>query len=220
MASRFIACVLKSGGDFIPAHVEWLRRQCALHMPDWEFICWSDFKGYGEMPLLKNLPKWWSKFEIYQDTWDESAPALVIDLDTVFVKPLEIQKEHENEMLIIRDPWKDGGRHPERLAGGFMYLPAWARRRLWDDFSNHAVDIIGRYSGDDQPYLHTLFKDHALRFQDHYIDEIVSYKVHVKALGLQEDNKVVYFHGFPRPWDVKESWIPCLYPDSPSAQVA
>lgn len=209
MASGLIACVLKSGGDFIPAHVEWLRRQCRLYMPDWGFQCWSDMDVPRCYPLVKNYPKWWSKFEVYEQ-W-HGTPILMVDLDTVFVDTLHIQDKHADEMLIIRDPWKDGGRFPERLGGGFMYLPEWA----YDDLARIAravgiENLIAEFSGDDQPFLHHYFKDKALRFQDEYVDEIVSYKVHVKGIGLQEDNKVVYFHGKPRPWDVEEPWIPKL----------
>jgi hypothetical protein len=166
---------------------------------------------WNEVRLREHWPKWWAKFEIYKDLYHLSVPVLVVDLDTVFLKTLEIRHEHKDELLIIRDVWKDGNRFPERLGGGFMYLPAWARRTLWDDFNRRGPkNVIAEFGGDDQPYLHQLFSEKALRFQDEYVDEIVSYKVHVRGIGLQEDNKVVYFHGKPRPWDVDESWIPKL----------
>lgn len=214
MARGLVACVLRSGGDYGPKHVRWLNKMVGQHMPDWSFAVWTDVSvgmDFGEIKLQTDWPKWWAKFEAYRDTYDCTWPMLMIDLDTVFLKTLEIRPEHKDEMLIIRDPWKDGNRFPERLGGGFMYLPTWARQTLWDDFNRRGGrDIIGEVGGDDQPYLHSLFKDKALRFQDEYVDEIVSYKVHVKGIGLQEDNKVVYFHGQPRPWDVQESWIPPL----------
>lgn len=221
MARGLIACVLKSGGDFKPEHVWWLYRQCAEHMPDWDFGVWSDVEIQGlnskTYQLRYDWPKWWAKFEIYEQ-WQKT-PLLVIDLDTVFVDTLEIRSEHEDEMLIIRDPWKDGGRFPERLGGGFMYLPEWAYNRLNKIRESTGMEnLIAEFGGDDQPLLHHTFHEEALRFQDHYIDEIVSYKVHVKGIGLQEDNKVVYFHGKPRPWDIKEPWIPCLYPESSLVQ--
>lgn len=223
MACGLIACVLKSGGDFGPEHVNWLYQQCHRVMPDWNFAVWSDIKIPGmekfTYSLKKNYPRWWSKFEVYEQ-W-HGTPILMVDLDTVFLKTLEILPEHEDEMLIIRDPWKDGGRFPERLAGGFMYLPEWAYDRLASVARNQGIEnLIAEFSGDDQPFLHSLFSKVALRFQDHYLDQIVSYKVHVKGVGLQEDNRVVYFHGQPRPWNVKEPWIPCLYPDSSTVAVA
>lgn len=211
MASRLlktIACVLKSGGDFVPAHVEWLKRMCVDKMPDWEFQCWSDMDVPDCIPLTTSWPKWWAKMEIYNTRF--LGPALVIDLDTVFLKELRIMAKHEDEAIIMRDPWKDGSRFAERLGGGFMYLPVWARTQIADAWNPDPDDIMAKYGGNDQPFLHDLFGKTALRFQDHYIDELVSYKAHVKSLGVREDNKVVYFHGVPRPWEVTEEWIPKL----------
>jgi hypothetical protein len=160
------------------------------------------------IPLRHDWPKWWAKMQIYEDTLDCIYPTLVVDLDTVFVGHLNILPEHEGNAIFIRDPWKDGFRHPERLAGGFMYLPTWARWRIWQAWDPNRTP--GEFGGDDQPFLHKLFAKDGLRFQDHYIDQIVSYKVHVKALGVQPDNRVVYFHGTPRPWNAEDEWVPKL----------
>lgn len=205
--SGTICCVLKSGGDFLPAHVEWLRRQCAEHMPFWDFRCWSDMDVPGATPLKRGWPKWWSKFEIYETPFD--GPALVIDLDTVFVGTLNIRAEHADTALVMRDPWKDGHRFPERLGGGFMYLPEWTREFLRESMEKEHHDF-SKFAGNDQVFLHEYLGPHATRLQDEYPDELVSYKVHVMGLGLQPDNKVVYFHGKPRPWDIDAPWIPKL----------
>jgi len=165
----------------------------------------------GAIPLTRNWPKWWGKYEIYAS--DLEGPALVIDLDTVFVKTLEIRPEHEDKAIIIRDVWRDGTRRPERLGGGFMYLPHLARKKLWSAFD---PDLIKKYNGDDQPLLHDVMSEVALRFQDHYLDEVVSYKAYVKGIGIQPENKAIYFHGIPRPWSVQESWIPPLDTKQPS----
>lgn len=158
--------------------------------------------------LRRNWPKWWAKMEIYAHLFD--GPALVIDLDTVFVGELKIKPEHEFKAIFLRDPWRDGGRVPERLGGGFTYLPRWARERIWKAWSQDPQKIMEINCGDDQPFLHELFADKALRWQDHYIDEVVSYKAHVKSLGVSPDNKVIFYHGIPRPWDTSDSWIPKL----------
>lgn len=206
MASRSICCVLKSGGDFKPEHVFWLREQCRQHMPDWDFKIWSD-RIPESRPLYRRWPKWWSKFEIYQ--YKDIGPALVVDLDTVFLSGLKILPEHEDKAIMLRDVWKDGARFPERLGGGFSYLPVWAQDKLWSEWIRRGPEnVMAQYGGDDQPFLHELFSKEALRWQDEYVDEVVSYKVHIKGIGLQEDNKVVFFHGKPRPWDVDEPWIP------------
>jgi hypothetical protein len=178
-------------------------------MPDWTFRCWSDMDIPGAIRLKTDWPRWWAKFEIYGT--DFEGPSLVIDLDTVFVRPLMIRPEHMDSICVMRDPWRDGSRFPERLGGGFMLLPKWAREELWDIWMQGGPeDHIATFGDNDQPFLHHYLGDRALRLQDHYIDEIVSYKVHVKGLGLQPDNKVVYFHGEPRPWNADEPWIPKL----------
>lgn len=205
---KTICCVLRSGGDFVPAHVEWLRRQCARHMPAWDFFCWSDMDVPISFRLKTTWPRWWAKMEIYGSP--VTGPSLIVDLDTVFLKPFEILPEHEHKALIMRDPWKNGQRFPERLGGGFMYLPQWAKAHIWENWIKDPEKVMGECGDNDQVFLHKLFKDKALRIQDHYVDQLASYKVHVQSMGLQEDNRVVYFHGQPRPWNVDEPWIPKL----------
>lgn len=203
-----VACVCKSGGDFNLRHVHWLRRQVEYHMPKAYFQAWTD-QHYG-IPLTEGFPRWWSKMEAYGDTYDDPLPMLMVDLDTVFLKSFDILPEHEDKCLVMRDPWKNGQRFPERLGGGFMYLPRWARQKIWDVWNKNPYQVMAESGDNDQVFLHKLFKDDALRIQDHYIDQLVSYKVHVQSMGLQDDNRVVYFHGQPRPWDVDEPWIPKL----------
>lgn len=160
------------------------------------------------IPLKRNWPKWWSKFEIYETSFNGAS--LVIDLDTVFVDELKIKPEHNYQAIFLRNPWKDGMRSPEQLAGGFSYLPDWTRAVLWHEFKRDPEDIMRQFDGDDQPFLHSLLADKALRWQDHYIDEVVSYKSQAKGLGVTPDNKVIFFHGNPRPWQAEEPWIPSL----------
>lgn len=201
-----VISVLKSGGDFTASHANWLGRQVRALGHD--YICFTDMDGVKDgIPLERNWPKWWSKMEIYGRNF---GPALIVDLDTVFLKAFPIRAEHLDTPIFMRDPWKNGFRHPERLGGGFHYLPQKDMQYIWDTWNGHEEEIMARYGGDDQPFLTELFKDWALRFQDHYIDELVSYKVHVKSLGLQDENRVVYFHGNPRPWHLDEPWIPKL----------
>lgn len=162
----------------------------------------------GATPLATDWPKWWAKFEIYGSNL--AGPALVIDLDTVFVGTLQILPEHEDRAILLRDFWRDGFRKPERLAGGFSYLPEWARHELWERFSEDPEGVMRRCCGDDQPFLHSIFADKALRWQDHYLDQVVSYKAHAKPLGIGPDTRAICFHGVPRPWHASDPWIPSL----------
>lgn len=214
--SRAICCVLRAGGDFGPAHVQWLRRQCAEHMPDWQFICWSDtpVSGVDVIPLKTAWPKWWAKMEIHAP-WSivTNMPALIIDLDTVFLKPLLIKPDDVDCAIFLRDPYRDGIRAPFRLAGGFTYLPARLRRWVWEVWDTVGPDRIMQITcGDDQQFFDGLFRtrDDTRVWQDEYPDHLVSYKAQVRSLGIRPENRVVYFHGKPRPWETSESWVPQL----------
>jgi hypothetical protein len=59
----------------------------------------------------------------------------------------------------------------------------------------------------DQGFLHEHIGD-AAKWQD--TEPVYSYKVHCKG-KLPADAKVVCFHGKPRPWTVRDRWIPPLH---------
>lgn len=214
-----ICCVLRAGGDFGPEHVCWLKKQCAEHMPDWQFICWSDMPlPFPSQPLKNPWPKWWAKMEVY-DPYSpvDGLPTLIVDLDTVFLKPLKIRPEHEHGAILLRDPYRDGFRAPFRLAGGFTYISPQLRRwvyGIWQDMGPERVmQLTG---GDDQEFFDGILASRQRGdrdvwiWQDEYPDHLVSYKAQVRSLGVRPENRVVYFHGKPRPWEASESWIPPL----------
>lgn len=205
---KSICCVLRMGGDFLPRHVQWLRDQCTQWMPDWTFRVWSDVPMRGATPLRSNWPRWWAKMEIMGESF--AGPALIVDLDTVFLRPFEIQEVDKDTFLMIRDPYRDGSRGHTRLAGGFSYIPEGARHEIWRKWIEDPKRHIAESAGDDQVFYQKHFGDRVRVFQDYYIDQIVSYKAHISSLGIRPENRVVYFHGKPRPWELKEEWIPTL----------
>ena len=102
-----IACVLKSGGVYKPAHVEHLRLSVDLFAQKWKrtrefkFACLTDdaslldaiprieFDGrlLGAIPLLNNWPGWWSKLELFR-AFPQGEHVLYFDLDTEIVGDL------------------------------------------------------------------------------------------------------------------------------------
>ena len=99
----------------------------------------------------------------------------------------------------------------EHIAGGFLYLPEEARARIWEEWNQRGpTNVIRATVGDDQKFIGPLIGPGAVRIQDAYPDEIVSYKMHARQHGLFPHTKVVYFHGIPRPWEATDSWIPPL----------
>lgn len=139
-----------------------------------------------------------------------AGPALIVDLDTVFLQPFEIREEHRDSWLMIRDPNRDGSRGHTKLAGGFSYIPEEARKRIFEKWMEGPKNHMAEACGDDQLFYMKHFKDEVICFQDHYIDQVVSYKIHIRSLGVRPENRVVYFHGRPRPWELSEDWIPTL----------
>jgi hypothetical protein len=178
-------------------------------MPDWNFRVWSDMDVPGATKLRHDWPKWWSKMEIYGDHFD--GPALVVDIDTVFLSRWEPLPEYADRTIVLRNWYKDRGGAMEHIAGGFLYLQEDDRARIWDAWNARgATSVIRATVGDDQKFVGPLLGPGAVRIQDVCPDEVVSYKLHARQHGLFPRTKVVYFHGVPRPWDTDDSWIPPL----------
>lgn len=214
-----ICCVLRAGGDFTPAHVDWLEEQCREIMPDWHFLCWSDEPTPRDsVPLKSDWPKWWAKMEIYGPNSPVCGmPTLIVDIDSVFLKPLVIKPEHQSSAIFLRDPYRDGFRAPVRVAGGFTYMPAKLREHVWQVWVDIGPErVMQLAAGDDQIFFDGIFTDlrthgdGCMFWQDEYPDHLVSYKAQVRSLGIRPENRVVYFHGKPRPWEVCADWIPKL----------
>jgi hypothetical protein len=201
-----VCAVLKSGGDFKPDHAHWLREQVIERMPNWDWRLWTDFDIQGATQLKRDLPKWWSKYEIYEDD-SLQGPALVLDLDTVILDEWAPLPEHRDRVMVLHDPNHGYTRFP-RYCGGVLYLPPDARQLLLHQFRSwsHIPD-------DDQPHLRQCLGPNVVVGNYQYPDQFMSYKLQTQRVGIRPETKMVYFHGLPRPWDVtpKPDWIPSLY---------
>lgn len=198
-------CVLRSGGDFLPEHVQRLARQ----IPG--LVCLSDatVEGVPCIPLAYKWPGWWSKMELFRP--DLSGDILYFDLDTVIVGDLS-ELASLGRTTLLSDFY-----YPERPASGLMYLAESDRAKVWAAWiadPNEAMRKCMRHG--DQQFIGEVLHD-AQRFQDVLPGRVVSYKVHV-AKGLNKRSigngnvpdgaSVVCFHGRPRPWHLKAEWVP------------
>lgn len=199
--------VLKSGGDFLPAHVSAFKRQLDLHAPAATLYCLTDIpgeitaEGVNCIQLEHNWPGWWSKMELFRPDIDHP-DMLYFDLDTMIVGDIEPLLE-EDRFLMLRD-WL----RPHGLNSSVMSLPVRQRKLTWSHWEHRAADFIAKYSspaGDtwgDQAVLETLWLYEALRWQDAHPGMLCSYKAHnVGRDGVPTASSVVCFHGRPRPWD-------------------
>lgn len=182
-------CVLRSGGDFEPRHVQWLAKQ----VPG--LICLSDqnVAGVKTIPLQTDWPGWWAKMEAFGpsiegDIW-------LIDLDTVVLK-----MPPRPEVTTVLTDWN---RPESGIGSGFMYITAEDRERVWKAFNADPDRNMREHASlGDQGFLY----EH-LRGAARWGDNVRSYKIHCRG-GLPEGTDVACFHGKPRPWQTVAPWIP------------
>lgn len=178
-------CVLRSGGDFLPEHVQVLAR----HVPD--LVCLTDMpvEGVHCRPLRHRWPGWWSKMNAYGP--DIDGDMLLMDLDTIVFRlpglPIET--------TVLPDFYR-----PELMGSGFLYVTAADRARIWEEFIRspeaHMNRCRTRTCWGDQGFLMPLIGD-----APRWGSNVVSYKVHYWPAGrLPDGTDVVCFHGRPRPW--------------------
>ena len=183
-----VACVLRSGGDYDAEYVERLQAGVNQHI-DAEFVCLSDVAVPNRVPLLHDWPGWWAKMELFR----LPGPVLYFDLDTVIVGNLS-DIAAQSGVVLLSDFFQ-----PRLAQSGVMF---WGEDESWlyRTFSNHADAVMAKYRGDGE-YIRDMMPG-AKRWQDVVPGQVVSRKV---SNTRNPDERVVCFHGQPRPRDVK--WI-------------
>ena len=193
-----LVTVLRSGGEYAPAHVQWLARQ----IPG--LVCLSDVDvdGVPTVKLRRDFPKWWAKMNLFSDSI--VGDVLFFDLDTVVMGDINVL--NVGKTTTLRDFYR-----PHLLGSGLMYIAQEDKKAIWDEFIRCPELHMAKHSRfplvGDQGFLNGRLD--AQRWQDVLPGAVVSYKVHCKQ-AVPEGAKVVCFHGKPRPWSVREKWIPIL----------
>jgi hypothetical protein len=185
--------VLKSGGDYDVDYVERLQLGVAQHLSlPHRFVCLSDVDVPCErVPILRDWPGWWSKLELFE--WF-TAPTLYFDLDTVIVGSLDEIADYPHRFSMLTDFG-----HPANLASGVM---------AWDgDYSHIALEFSIERAEEftsparwgDQAWIAETAGVEPERLQEIFPRQIVSRKFGARWPG---EERVVCFHGVPRPRDV------------------
>ncbi|MDX0572173.1 hypothetical protein GOD68_18260 [Sinorhizobium medicae] len=202
-----VFCVLRTGGEYHPAHVTRLRDQVLSHLPAADFWCLSDVDvpGVQCLPLKYDWPGWWAKMEVFRPSI--KGPVLFFDLDTSIVGDLSDIARHDR-LAILRDVYRPAG-----LQSSMMSLPERARERIWLEWIDRPEHWMQVYrKGGDQAFLERFWTDRAARWQDELPGQVVSYKAHVRKAvrkdrefgdgSIPDGARVVVFHGLPRPWQI------------------
>lgn len=179
-------CVLRSGGDFLPEHVQRLAKM----IPD--LVCLSDVPvdGVPVIPLRYDWPGWWSKMELFRP--NIKGNLFYADLDTTI---------YNMPQMPLSDTVLTDFGDMKVIGSGLMYLTEATRAKVWAEWIKDPEGHMAKHTkwpAGDQGFLLPFLRG-ALRWQNMY--RVYSYKIHCKK-GIPEDADVVCFHGHPRPWDI------------------
>ena len=215
-----VACVLKSGGDFGIQDARNLYGSVIRHFGDVDFRCLVDAEAeaFTNAPnwtfqeLETDWPSWWAKMELFR----LPGPVITLDLDTVPVGDCRdictfVQSLGPREFMCLRDfgrvPYGSG------IMGWGHTNMTWLADLFARDYpqARHRVSKSGyhlylnnkRYHG-DQAYMteKAPSRMQMVLIQDKF-DGIDSYKWTVAKSGLKENQRIVCFHGKPRPLEVR-----------------
>lgn len=198
-----IVTVLRTGGDFNEAHVEWIQRQVGR-----QIVCLTDSKeemrAVAKIPLTQNLGGWWSKMEMFRPD-NLLTDFLYVDLDTVFLYGVPHEVFTLRETVVLSDMY--GGEH---INSGLMHIRAEDKHAVWEDWQRDPMGHMTEAgNGGDQKFLDKHFRDKK-RWQGLFPNMVISFKADYQKRGWHGGEQIVCFHGQPRPWAVmsEHPWIP------------
>lgn len=191
-----VLTVLRSGGEYLPEHVERLAAQVEAFAPGAEFACLSDVPVPGRIRMQHDWPGWWSKVEAFR----LSGPILYMDLDTTICGDLAPLFRSDLPFVVLRD----FNPKAREIGSGIM---AWGgdMSALYETFKvdpqgHIAANQTARWWG-DQGFIeqHGPAREY---WQNVAPGAVVSWKKHCQG-GIPDGARVVAFHGKPRPWEVE-----------------
>ncbi|KGT94971.1 hypothetical protein NG99_06050 [Erwinia typographi] len=197
-----IATVLKSGGEYLPTHVQRLHEQ----FDDLQSVCFSDVPvpGVNTLPLRYGWAGWFSKMELFNPELTMS-DILYFDLDTIITGNI-VPYLNDDRFRMLSDFY-----FPQTPASGMMFIPHSAKAPIWQAWIAKPAQWMSMCRG-DQDVLAKICGCGVARFGE----RVKSYKVHVASKGMPGWHRsrstgngtippgtdVLCFHGNPRPWTV------------------
>lgn len=173
-----VVTVLRSGGDFLPWHVQMMQRQVEKYSPaDTEFVCLSDcdIQGVRTIPLEHNWPGWWSKLELF-DPRLGLGTFTYTDLDNVILGPLDLILNVPTGYTCQREGWT-----------ALMHIPlqraSTSEQSLWDVFVEDPEYWMWKYANRSRtPYGDAGFINEFLPDATHWEDMLAGQVVNVAEI--------------------------------------
>lgn len=211
-----ILTVMKSGGVYSEDHVIKIMHMVNKHVTiPYQFLCLSDISSehYITIPLIDNLPGWFSKLEIFKI----AGPCLFLDLDTIIINNIdEILMSIKNidaDLISLNDVYLK----QDFIQSSILY---WNHNLniIYDIFINNQElytnnsfifdGIEQKQSLSDQNIIYKICKQQKINniFFPQQGSSIVSFKADILNINNKDTinfNKynIIYFHGQPRPWE-------------------
>jgi len=154
------------------------------------------------IPLKHSWSGWYAKMEMFRADVSGIIPTLYADIDTSVVGNIDslIKAVERVRFAILRDVYR-GVKNPQAMQSSLMWINH-DMSMLYDKYC--ATPII--LDGGDQIVLEHYFasiRELPVFWQD-ITNCVVSFKVHVMPnQSLEDHQKVIIFHGKPRPWHQK-----------------
>lgn len=176
-----IYCVYTPGGDFEPWHVNMLNTYVSVY--GHKLVCYTNAPE-GIICETRDAPGtgWWDKIYLFT----QPAPFLYLDLD----------------VLVLADPKWFGGMFAGPTAADDAWLPGVNTSIMWVPKS--MPEVWERWNQDARPYWSDQpFLNQEIEWNPVGTDYgVYSYKAHCKE-GVPHDARFVFFHGKPRPWELR-----------------
>ncbi len=203
-----VACVKvgsRYGADYVNTLYDMVSRNLQAGFPG-RFVCFTDDAtgldpaiAVREVPADLSYRGWFAKLYLFSP---EAFPAgdrvLYFDLDMAITGPLDGIALCTNDFALLRDAYR-----PEGWQSSVMAWEAGTVNFLWERWEAEGRPEI---QGGDQAWIERHLPKADL-LQDLYPGRFRSYKRECRH-GIPKGTCIVFFHGHPRPHEVKTGWVP------------
>lgn len=162
----------------------------------------EEFKATKLRTIRPEWTTWWAKMELFRpDLLPNTESILYFDLDTVICGDISTLLRCRCSFAGLADFYK-----PTFLGSGVLLFNPKENEVLWDRMNLVWPECISKSSiwrGDQDLIQDTLLEQgrHWVSLQNR-VPGIVSFKKHIRGKGMTGKEKVVCFHGKPRPADI------------------